>query len=97
MNFFYAATTITDGNVEKASFGMTPWLHGNKPKDIAPLIFSAYKTKKWSIKKAMDNDAWIGKININEAFSLNHATQYGVLWRQLSHVQLENGVEVDIV
>jgi hypothetical protein len=48
-------------------------------------------------KKAMDNVAWIGKININEAFSLNHATQYGVLWRQLSHVQLENGVEVDIV
>jgi hypothetical protein len=96
MEFFYAASTITVGSGGKASFWETPWLDVKKLKEIALLNFLASK-KKWSIKKAMENIDWIGKINTSEVFSYYHATQYVELWRQLSHVQLEHGVDDDMV
>jgi hypothetical protein len=40
----------------------------------------------------MKNNAWIGKINMNEVISFNHAAQYAKLWMQLTHVQLESKV-----
>lgn len=46
MDLFYAATSITVGNGQKTLFWEAPWLDGNKPKDLAPLIFEASKTKK---------------------------------------------------
>jgi hypothetical protein len=38
MSLFYAATTISIGNGEIAPFWDSPWLEGEKPKDIAPLF-----------------------------------------------------------
>jgi hypothetical protein len=96
MSFFYAATSITIGNGERTSFWETPWLNGNKPKDIAPLIFLASRTKRWNIKKSMENNAWIGKIALNEDFSLEHAAQYVSLWIQLSHIRLTCDMEDSI-
>jgi hypothetical protein len=43
MSLFYAATTITIGNVKIAHFCDSLWLSGAKPKDIAPLIFEQSK------------------------------------------------------
>jgi hypothetical protein len=38
MSLFYAATTISIGNGEIAPFWDSPWLEGEKPKDIGPLF-----------------------------------------------------------
>jgi hypothetical protein len=68
--------------VGKNPFGrLLGLIYGDNLKDIAPLKLSASKKKKWSIKKVMDNNAWIGKINMNEVFSFDQTTEYVKLWR----------------
>jgi hypothetical protein len=51
IDLFYASTTITIGNGNIASFWDSPWLSGQNPKDIAPLIFGAPTRKKWKVSK----------------------------------------------
>jgi hypothetical protein len=51
MSLFYAATTIFIGNGEIAPFWDLSWLGGEKPKDIAPLIYEASKKKKCTWRK----------------------------------------------
>jgi hypothetical protein len=64
MELFYASTTISIGNGEIAPFWDSSWLNGKKPKDIAPLIYEASTRKKWKVKHALTNNAWIAKIKI---------------------------------
>jgi hypothetical protein len=40
VSLFYSATTISIGDGEIAPFWDSPWLEGEKPKDIAPLIYA---------------------------------------------------------
>ena len=79
---------VGDGNL--TSFWEAPWLEGQKPKDIAPQIFMLSKTKKWCIKKVMDDNAWISKITLNEEFSHAHLAQFVELWVLLLGVLVEN-------
>jgi hypothetical protein len=64
MGLFYASTTISIGNGEIAPFWDSSWLNGKKPKDIGPLIYEASTRKKWKVKHALINNAWIAKIKI---------------------------------
>ena len=94
MDLFYAATTIVVGDGLKTLFWEAPWSGGRKPKDIAPLIFAASKCKKWSVHKAMRNNAWIGKIVLDDDFfPFEHLAQFADLWWHLSSIALEEGVE----
>jgi hypothetical protein len=54
------------------------------------------KTKKWIIKIAMDNNAWIEKIKMNEVLSFDYATQHMDLWMLPSDIQLQIRLEDDI-
>jgi hypothetical protein len=49
-----------------------PWLDGSKPIDIAPLIYKISTRKNWNAKKAMINNGWISKINMDAEFNLEH-------------------------
>jgi hypothetical protein len=49
MSLFYAATTIYIGNREITPFWDSSWREGEKPKDIAPLIYEASKEKKCTV------------------------------------------------
>jgi hypothetical protein len=40
--FFYATTTIILGIRKIMAFWKSPWPHGGKPKDVAPLIYEAF-------------------------------------------------------
>lgn len=46
LNFFYASITITVGDDARTPFWDSPWLHGRKPMDIAPLIHEGSTRKK---------------------------------------------------
>ena len=83
MDLFYAATVITMGNGGKTPFWEAPWLRGKKPKDIAPLIFAASKRKKWVVRDALQNNAWVHKINPSINLSINHMVEFVDLWIQL--------------
>jgi hypothetical protein len=52
MDFFYVDTTITIGDGHIASLWNSPWLHGRKPKDIAPSIFAISTPKNFTVHKA---------------------------------------------
>jgi hypothetical protein len=75
MDIFYAATTITLGNGKKTPFWHAPWLDGRKPKDIAPLIFEASKRKNWPVFQALDDNAWIRKVCLEQLLMINHIIQ----------------------
>jgi hypothetical protein len=96
MSLFYAATTIMVGNGEKTPFWEAPWLNISRPIDIAPLIFKISSRKKWEVKQALHNDAWISKINMNVEFTLDYIRQFVDLWNQLHGINLHEDMIDDI-
>jgi mannosylglycoprotein endo-beta-mannosidase len=93
MKVFYDATTITVGNGRLTPFWHAPWLFGTKPIAIAPLVFACSKRKNWMVSQALLGDAWIGKITMDETFTLVHLHQFVELWSLLDQVHLQENVE----
>jgi hypothetical protein len=87
LDLFNAATRVTIGNGEKASFWSSSWLNGAPPKDLAPLIFSASKRKNRTVRDALDNQNWVADIAV-QAFTVDHMEQYIRLWELVSNVNL---------
>ena len=97
LDLFYASTTITIGNDACAPFWYSPWLHGKKLKDIAPLIYMASLWKKWKVREALADDAWILKINRKEINSMQHLQEFYSLRVLLHDTHLREDVEDDLV
>jgi hypothetical protein len=91
MEFFYAATIITVGDGRTAKFWQTPWHHGRKPKDIAPLIFAISSRKNFTVREGLTNNFWIAKIDTNKISTSNHVVEFVELWSLIIEVQLEEG------
>jgi hypothetical protein len=96
MKIFYATTTITLGNGRKTPFWHAPWVHGRKPKDIAPRIFDICKRKKWMVAQALRNDDWVSKLSDSATIYIEHLTEFVQLWALVQRVHLEEGVDDDI-
>jgi hypothetical protein len=60
------------------------------PKDIAPLIFGLPKKRECSVNKALENDFWVSKINMQSGLSVEHIVQFSKLWEMLQNVHLED-------
>ena len=97
MSFFYASTTIPVGNGAKTPFWEFPWLHGAKPKDVAPLIFEASMRKNWKVREALKNNDWILKINPSTTVSIEHIRQFFTLWMLLHNFHLDELSEDSII
>jgi hypothetical protein len=97
MDIFYAATTITIGNGQKAPFWPAPWIQGRALKDIAPKIFESSSCRKCSVAKALSEDTWVSKIKLDDSFTSEHMVQFLALWTLLNNVHLENDSEDSIV
>ena len=54
MELFHTATTITIGDGQKAPFWESAWLHGLRPKDVAPLIYTISKKKNCRVYRAIE-------------------------------------------
>ena len=96
-DLFYAFSTITVGNGACTPFWDAPWVHGRKPKDIAPLIYGAATRKNWKIKEALLDNAWISKIKLSHNFSIHHFSQFLLLWSSIQGFQLQHDAEDEIV
>jgi hypothetical protein len=97
MDIFYAATSITVGNGKKTPFWHAPWLGGRKPIDIAPLIFNSSKRKNWKVAQALNDRAWIAKIDLGKPFTADHLRQFVELWTLLNTVTLRHDIDDDII
>ena len=94
---FAAATTITVGNGERISFWENAWLHGRRPRDIAPAVYNISKKKNRSLREALANNNWVHDLDLhNERFSAVHFSEYCDLWRQVSHVTLQPDIPNNI-
>ena len=65
-------------------------------KDIAPLIFESSWRKKWKVQQAMQDNAWVTSIKMDHSFTMDHLSQYVVLWSLLQNVSLTSNVEDEI-
>jgi hypothetical protein len=90
MEIFYAATHIALGNGRKTPFWHAPWLDGRKPKDIAPKKFELCKRKNWTVDKALHDNEWITKLSSEATISMEHLTQFVLLWALIQNVHLSD-------
>jgi hypothetical protein len=59
-----------------APFWDLPCLKGEKPKNIAPLIFEASKKKKCIIAQALHNNGWVSNIKMDTNLTVPHIHEY---------------------
>jgi hypothetical protein len=86
---------LSVGNGAKTPFWDAPWL-GEKPKDIAHLIYASSKKKSWNVKAALLNNAWIAKIEGTVDFNYEHVVQFVNLWTKIQTIHLVEDTKDDI-
>jgi hypothetical protein len=89
MELFYASTFLTVGNGKNTLFWEAPWLDGRRPKDIAPLIFKDSKRRNCTVSKALENNFWVSKINMQDGLSVEYIVQFANLWEPVSNLQMD--------
>jgi hypothetical protein len=90
---FAACTTIMVGDWQKIAFWNSAWLIGQRPKDLAPLLFMKTRHKRRSLAEALHDSRWIRDINIHEGFTTAHLLQLINLWILISLSQLQQQQE----
>ena len=96
-NLFAAATKVTSGDGQKASFWESPWLEGFRPKDIAPKIFEISRKKGASVATTLRDGHWINQIDYHNDLTLEHLQQLLALWEKLLNVIIRPGVKDTIL
>jgi hypothetical protein len=86
---FAACTTITVGDGQKIAFWNSAWLIGQRPKDLAPLLFMKTRHRRRSLAEALHDSRWIRDLNIHEGFTTAHLLQLLNLWILISPTQLQ--------
>ena len=85
---FAACTTISLGNGGTASFWADRWLHGQAPKQVAPLCFPLATRKNLTVKDALAGGKWMRGLQKME--SEPQLDQFVKLWTMLQYVILSN-------
>jgi hypothetical protein len=83
---FNAATVVTLGNGEKATFWTSSWLQGQAPATLFPALYEHSKRKKRTIKEALTDSNWIRDIDHN--LTQNLLREFMDLWGELRNVVL---------
>ena len=96
MDIFYAATKISIGNGLKTCFCHAPWLEGEKPKSIAPLIFEISSKKKCTVGAAVLRDWSVQNVRLDEEFTIDHLSQFVRLWTLFLDINLNPNIEYEI-
>jgi hypothetical protein len=77
---FAACTTITLGDGQRAAFWNSAWLTGQRPKDLAQVLFAKTRCKKRTVVEALQGNTWIRDLNLREGFTTAHLLQLVNLW-----------------
>lgn len=96
-DLFFASPRITIGNGARAPFGDSPWVNGEKPSDIAPLIFEASKQKRWKVRDAMHEGNWLTKIKLLDNWTMEHIRQIVTLWARVRAILMVADMEDNII
>jgi hypothetical protein len=83
---FNAATVVTLGNGEKATFWTSRWLQGQAPATLFLALYEDSKRKKRTIKEALTDSNWIRDIDHN--LTQNLLREFMDLWGELRNVVL---------
>jgi hypothetical protein len=86
---FANCTHISLGDDNKASFWHSGWLQGNRPKDIAPLLFAKSRKKKRSVASALDEANWIHDLNHHSGITSSHLLEFVTLWNLVGQETLQ--------
>ena len=89
-DLFAASTIVTVGNGEKATFWTSSWLNGLRPKDIAPKLYEGTKRKNITVKKGLQDNAWVTNLTIQNGLDIGYIQQFVSLWELLSDITLHN-------
>jgi hypothetical protein len=49
------------------------------------------------VNKALENNSWITKIDLDQGFEVEHIQQFVTLWKVIFNVQLPEGVKYAII
>ncbi|KAF0899989.1 hypothetical protein E2562_026231 [Oryza meyeriana var. granulata] len=74
-----------------ARFWDLAWMNGNRPKDLAPLVFAISKKKSRTLQQAIQGETWIQDLNLTaqEGMTVQLLDQLVTLWNAVQGVQLE--------
>jgi hypothetical protein len=74
-------------------FGMLIGLKEEIRRILRLLSLCVQKRKSWKVNKALEANTWVGKINLDENFTIHHLSQYINLWAKLQEVHLIEEIE----
>jgi len=84
---FNAATTVTLGNGNKATFWTSRWLQGEAPATLYPVLFKHSKRKNRIVQDALTEDKWIRDVDHNMSHQV--IQEFVSLWERLQEVILQ--------
>jgi hypothetical protein len=93
---FAHCTRISLGNGKKATFWLSGWLQGKRPKDLAPLLYAKSRRKKRKVAEALQNDNWIRDLNHPSGFTTAHYSEFIMLWTLIDQTSLHSEQEDSI-
>jgi len=93
---FAACTTITLGDGKKTKFWLSAWLHGRRPKDIAPNLYNLSRNKQWTVAEALQTNNWVRQIRNAHSLCTTHLAEFVQLWGLVQEVPLRNDQADDI-
>ena len=96
MELFHNLTSVTVGDGRIAKFWHTPLLDGVRLKEIAPLVFAISSTKNFTVAKTLDHDFWIRILLLKGGITVNHISEFYILWSKLQEVHLIDGTSDSI-
>lgn len=83
---FRAATVVTIGDGNTASFWNSSWLDGQAPATLFPALFKHSKRKNRTVKDALTGNRWITDVDYNLSELL--IAEFVLLWGRLEGFQL---------
>jgi hypothetical protein len=81
---FNAATQVTLGNGEKATFWTSRWLQGQAPATLFPALYEHSKRKKRTVKEALTKNNWIR--DVDHSMTERLIREFVDLWGKLRNV-----------
>jgi hypothetical protein len=90
---FAASTTIEIGDGSKISFWGSAWVRGQRPKDLAPRLFSISRNKRKSLAEAVTNNAWIMDLALfDRPINPHHIHEFYILWSEVQRSSFTQSV-----